>query len=154
VEHGSACRRPTIRPKRNPVLIGGIVHCPMTVPDLTRLIQNQESSNAYTCYHAPRYAVCLNLVRRYLVPASTTPTTGQAARARRQQEPTRSGCRALRVDRPDHTHLRVPVDSLGFEPDGPSPGGGQHYSFDLNRAQRRETWRPAFPCMMPWSSPR
>jgi SAM-dependent methyltransferase len=91
---------------------------------LTRAIQAAGGDGTYTAYHAPRYAVALDLVRRHLPPG---------------------GGRVLDVGRSAltgllHEHLGVPVDSLGFGPDGPT-ATGRHHELDLDDAQHPDRWR-------------
>lgn len=101
---------------------------PGGVRALTRAIQAGAEEGSYTSYHAPRYALALDLVGRHL-PAS--------------------GGRILDVGRSAltdllHEHLEVPVDSLGFAAEGPT-ASGRHYAFDLNDALHRERWRADLP---------
>lgn len=88
----------------------------------------EHPEDARFAYHAPRYAFLLRLLDRHLTAAPA---------------------RALDIGRSELTdlmarRLRLPVDSLGFEPDEPT-ATGRHYHFDLNRAQHEETWRRDLP---------
>jgi SAM-dependent methyltransferase len=86
----------------------------------------------YLAFHAPRYVFALDTLVRHI------PATGP-------------GARVLDVGPSKLTTLihealgnRVPVDSLGFAPDGASPTG-QHYCFDLNDVEARGRWRSDLP---------
>lgn len=79
-------------------------------------------------YHAPRYAFLLRLLADYVEGPDL---------------------RVLDIGRSVLTHLiaerfQVAVDSLGFEPDGPT-STGRHYQFDLNRSQDESGWRRDLP---------
>ena len=101
---------------------------PGGVRELTRAIQAAAGEGSYASYHAPRYALVLDLVAGHL-PAS--------------------GGRVLDVGRSPltdllHERLGVPVDSLGFAAEGPT-ASGWHFAFDLDDTQHRERWRADLP---------
>jgi 2-polyprenyl-3-methyl-5-hydroxy-6-metoxy-1,4-benzoquinol methylase len=84
----------------------------------------QRFNPGYLAFHAPRYAFVAQLVR-------------DQARA--------PGIRILDVGPSPLTAMiagqtGASVDSLGLEPDGPSPSG-RHYRFNLNDTQDRDRWR-------------
>jgi trans-aconitate methyltransferase len=88
----------------------------------------QRFNRGYLAFHAPRYAFVAQLVL-------------DEARA--------PGARILDVGPSPLTAMiaeqtATPVDSLGLEPDGPSPCG-QHYRFNLNDTQDRDRWRDLGP---------
>jgi SAM-dependent methyltransferase len=84
--------------------------------------------DSYIAYMAPRYAFLLDLVERRLqrregriLDIGPTNLTGML-----------------------YEQSRLPVDSLGFEPDSTLPRG-RHYHFDLNDAQWPDRWRTDLP---------
>ncbi len=86
------------------------------------------ANKGYTAYHAPRYAFVLKLLEAH--------GAGKDSRI-------------LDIGRSELTRLiasrfGIRVDSLGFEPDYTS-GEGQHFHFDLNRAQLENEWRRDLP---------
>jgi len=91
-------------------------------------IAAEHSQDTLLAYHAPRYAFLLHLLDRHL---TATPA--------RVLDIGRSALTDLMAER-----LQVPVDSLGFAPDGPT-ASGRHYHFDLNRAQHEPDWRRDLP---------
>jgi hypothetical protein len=83
----------------------------------------------YVAYHAPRYAFLLELLGRHGIGRSSTLLDIGPSRLTsliREQ-------------------FEIEVDTLGFGEDGTSPGGGRHFSFDLNQAQWTESWRRDLP---------
>ena len=98
------------------------------VNELARTIRADAAADPYACYHAPRYAVALELVRPFV----------QAGRSR-VLDVGPSRLTALL-----HSHFQVVVDSLGFEVEGPTPTG-RHYHFDLNLAQEEASFRTDLP---------
>jgi len=100
----------------------------LTKKTSTREIQRAAAGNSYTCFHAPRYATVIELVRPFVRGAST---------------------RILDIGRSDltsllHENLNVPVDTLGFDAEGPT-ATGFHYQFDLNQSQSADRWRRNLP---------
>jgi cyclopropane fatty-acyl-phospholipid synthase-like methyltransferase len=82
----------------------------------------------YVAYHAPRYAFLLELLAKYRL---------------------RSGSTLLDIGPSRLTSLirerfGACVDSLGFGEDATRPEG-RHFAFDLNLAQRPESWRRDLP---------
>ena len=98
----------------------------MTAPRKAELIgsaRRAEPSNGYLAFHAPRYGMLLDLLVDYVTPTS----------------------RVLDIGRSMLTDLiaaafQVRVDSLGFDPEGPTKTG-RHHQFDLNAAQSSDRWR-------------
>jgi SAM-dependent methyltransferase len=87
-------------------------------------MSDQRPNPGYEAFHAPRFAFVLELLHRRVRPPGTrildigrSPLTAHLA-----------------------TQLRVPVDSLGLEPDGELPHG-RHRRFDLNDTRDRGRWR-------------
>lgn len=84
--------------------------------------------DGYRAFHAPRYEFLLNLLESLGVNAQTS---------------------ILDIGPSHFTNLArskfgAHVDTLGFGEDNKSING-DHYEFDLNRAQRREDWRTDLP---------
>ncbi|MEP6494706.1 MAG: methyltransferase domain-containing protein [bacterium] len=85
-------------------------------------------NRGYTAYHAPRYAFILQLLAQLGVNESS-----------RILDIGSSRLTALLAER-----FGTSVDSLGFESDHPS-NTGEHFEFDLNRAQDESGWRRDLP---------
>jgi trans-aconitate methyltransferase len=86
------------------------------------------ADRGYTAYHAPRFAHVLDTLAHHGLSAES-----------RVLDIGRS-----RLTELIHERFGCQVDSLGFGPDAPTPEG-RHFSFDLNRSQRREYWRSDLP---------
>lgn len=84
---------------------------------------------AYEAFHAPRFAYLVQLLQDQGVirPASRVLDIG-----------------ASRLTEMIRERFAVRVDTLGFTPDARSPRG-DHYEFDLNRAQSESLWRRDLP---------
>jgi SAM-dependent methyltransferase len=82
----------------------------------------------YTAFHAPRYAMLLALLGRY-VPENAERILDIGSR---------------HLTELIHVQFGLPVDTLGFPEDGLT-ATGYHYSFDLNETQWRERWRTDLP---------
>jgi 2-polyprenyl-3-methyl-5-hydroxy-6-metoxy-1,4-benzoquinol methylase len=84
---------------------------------------------AYEAFHAPRFAYLVQLLQeqRVIGPASRVLDIG-----------------ASRLTEMIRERFSVRVDTLGFMPDARS-SRGDHYEFDLNRAQSEATWRRDLP---------
>ncbi len=92
-----------------------------------QLAIEQNPGNGYLRYHAPRYDRLLHLLQE---------NRGRVSRV-------------LDVGRSPFTPLAfrsldVPVDNLGFDPDGATETGS-NYQFDLNDSIDREKWRSDLP---------
>ena len=95
-----------------------------SIRTIRRKILATHKGDFYTAYHAKRYAVLLNILRRYMDNKES---------------------RILDVGRSKLTDListtfQVVVDSLGFGDDHIT-ATGKHFGFDLNRTQWKEKWR-------------
>ena len=91
-------------------------------------IRHRFGSSPYVAFHAPRYAYLLDVVARFRPdPLNRVLDIGPSCLTTLLAEA-----------------IRVPVDSLGFEDEGPTDSG-QHYSFDLNEAATPHTWRTGLP---------
>jgi SAM-dependent methyltransferase len=82
----------------------------------------------YAAYHAPRYAVALELLERFGLAAGSAVLDVGASRL--------TGL--LRE------HFGAAVDTLGFGADRQDPEG-RHFELDLNRTTSREGWRQDLP---------
>jgi 2-polyprenyl-3-methyl-5-hydroxy-6-metoxy-1,4-benzoquinol methylase len=84
---------------------------------------------AYEAFHAPRFAYLIQLLQRQRIlgPATRVLDIG-----------------ASRLTEMMRERFGVRVDTLGFTPDTKSTRG-DHYEFDLNRAQRESMWRRDLP---------
>ena len=71
--------------------------------------------DAYVGFHADRFAFALELVAQYCPQPRSSLDVGSGP---------------FTTLLADQTH--GPVDTLGFQPDGPSTGGGRHIHFDIN----------------------
>ena len=96
-------------------------------PPSTGQIRAHYSGHGYIAYQAPRFAMVLNMLKRYIGPDSRVLDVG----------------RTVLTDMISAIFKR-PVDSLGFEPDA-QIDGAHHYHFDLNAAQNPEAWRRDLP---------
>lgn len=90
-------------------------------------ISPEEEARLYALYHAPRYRTVLDLVTRHRPGPRSILDIGTSA---------------LTVLL--HERFGVPVDTLGFEPDGAS-ATGRHFHLDLNAVQREERPRTDLP---------
>ena len=95
---------------------------------LAGTIRSRDSGNGYVAYHAVRYAVLLETLVRH-DPAPT---------------------RALDIGSSlltelIHERFGIPVDTLGFQADGPNTTAGRHYRFDLNDTDRHDQRRADLP---------
>jgi SAM-dependent methyltransferase len=93
-----------------------------------KAIAGRFPGDAQVGYHAPRYAFLLDQLARYVEDPEV-----------RVLDVGRSALTDLIAER-----FRLPVDSLGFAPDGPTPTG-RHYQFDLNQSQDQASWRRDLP---------
>ena len=96
--------------------------------ELAAQIVASTSGHPYYAFHSPRYATLLSLIARHL---------------------DRREGRILDIGPTEFTDVlreqfALPVDSLGFQPDG-ATGRGRHFRFDLNDTQWREKWRTDLP---------
>src|SRR5262245_61470290 len=86
------------------------------------------ADQGYVAYHAPRFAYVLEVLDRYgLGTGSTVLDIGPS-----------------RLTSLIRERFGVAVDSLGFGEDRATPEG-RHFEFDLNLAQREESWRRDLP---------
>lgn len=81
----------------------------------------------YARLHEPRYVVLIDLLRPFVKGDSRMLDIG----------------RSILTDRL-HDTFKVRVDSIGFQPDGPTRSG-MHRQFDLNDCQKNETWLSGMP---------
>src|SRR4051812_44103310 len=100
---------------------------PPSPRDRLRAVRASCGGDAYAMLHAPRYAELLSLLDHYVGPTS----------------------RVLDIGRSRFTGILketygIPIDSLGFAGNGPTPQG-TNYWFDLNRAQDQAQWRRDIP---------
>lgn len=79
----------------------------------------------YEAFHAPRYAYLLALLERHRLIGPSTRVLDIGA---------------SRLTELIREHFGVRVDTLGFAVDSQG-SSGNHYQFDLNRAQSENTWR-------------
>jgi SAM-dependent methyltransferase len=84
--------------------------------------------NPYVGYQAPRFAMVLNLLRKYVGAESRILDVG----------------RTMLTDMIESVYHR-PVDSIGFDPDSTLASGARQFQFNLNDAQHPEEWRNDLP---------
>lgn len=94
-------------------------------------IRARAPGHRYTAYHAPRYARLLGM--------ASAVCGGVPGADRLTLDIGRSLLTELL-----HEELGGRVDTLGFGPDEETPTG-RHWWYDLNRAQREQTWRRGLP---------
>ncbi|MFD1140372.1 class I SAM-dependent methyltransferase [Larkinella insperata] len=95
--------------------------------DVVRKIHEMYPGDGYTLYHAQRYATLLDLLNRFANPQSSLLDIGVS--------------RFTEIVR---NHFDRPVDTLGFDKEGPTRYGN-HYFFNLNDCQFPDRYRKDLP---------
>ena len=87
----------------------------LTPSPAARAIAARFPGDPYVGFHADRFAFALQLVAQHCPHPRSSLDVGPGPFTKMLAEQTHS-----------------PVDTLGFQPDGPSTGGGRHVHFDIN----------------------